>query len=277
MRKLSIVPLFITPFFCLTASKAVPEGLQNNPEPPNIVVFIADDLGYGELGCQGNSQIPTPNIDAISGNGVRFSAAYVTAPNCSPSRAGFLTGRIPTRFGYEFNPIGARNEDQGTGLPLSQQTLASTLHDAGYATALVGKWHLGGTADFHPMRRGFDEFFGFLHEGHYYAYPWWNGVTTMLRRKILPDGSKGRWVGDKVVYYTALGYNEPPYDANNPILRGSQPVEEREYLTDALTREGLSFIDRHQHQPFLLMMSFNAVHSPMQGADAYMERFAGIK
>jgi arylsulfatase B len=247
------------------------------PARPNIVIFIADDLGYGELGCQGNPEIPTPHIDAISRNGIRFTSGYVTAPNCSPSRAGFMTGRIQTRFGYESNPIGARNEQPGIGLPSDQQTLARVLHDAGYATALIGKWHLGGTAEFHPQRRGFDEFFGFLHEGHYYASPWWNGVTSMLRRRVLPDGSKGRWIGDGVVYYTALGYDEPPYDANNPILRGGQPVEEEQYLTDAFTREAVSFIERYRDRPFFLELSYNAVHSPMQGADAYMEKFAGIE
>jgi arylsulfatase B len=155
--------------------------------------------------------------------------------------------------------------------------MARALHDAGYVTAVIGKWHLGGTADYHPMRRGFDEFFGFLHEGHYFAYPWWNGVTTMLRRRTLPDGSTGRWYSDSVIYHTALGYDEPPYDANNPILRSSQPVVEQEYLTDAFTREALSFIDRHQNQPFFLYLSFNAVHSPLQGANAYMEKFKGIE
>ena len=87
---------------------------------PNIIILLADDLGYGELGCQGNPQIPTPHIDSIAKHGVRFTQAYVTAPNCSPSRAGLLTGKIPMRFGYEFNPIGARNDDPGTGLPTAE-------------------------------------------------------------------------------------------------------------------------------------------------------------
>ena len=86
---------------------------------PNIIVLLADDLGYGELGCQGNEEIPTPHIDSIAANGVRFTNGYVTGPNCSPSRAGFLSGRIPTRFGYENNPIGHRNEDPAIGFPTS--------------------------------------------------------------------------------------------------------------------------------------------------------------
>ena len=87
-------------------------GMAHATDQPNIVVLFADDLGYGELGCQGNPQIPTPHIDSIAKNGVRFTAGYVAGPNCSPSRAGLLTGRTPTRFGYENNPIGAKNEER---------------------------------------------------------------------------------------------------------------------------------------------------------------------
>ena len=246
--------------------------------PPNIVILFADDLGYGELGCQGNTDIPTPNIDAIAANGVRFTAGYVTAPNCSPSRAGLLTGRTPTRFGYEFNPTGAKNEDPGFGLPVEEITIAETLKAAGYTTGLIGKWHQGGAARFHPFRHGFDEFFGFTHEGHYFVPPPYRGVTTMLRRKTLPGGGQGRWVGKRgLIYSTHMGYDEPDYDANNPIVRGGQPVVETEYLTDALTREAVDFIRRHDDKPFLLYLAYNAVHSPLQGADAYMEKFSHIE
>jgi arylsulfatase B len=196
-------------------------------EQPNIILLVADDLGYGELGCQGNAEIPSPHIDSIAANGTRFTQGYVTAPNCSPSRAGFLTGRIPTRFGYEFNPIGARNEDPGTGLPKEEKTLAELLHQQGYTTGLIGKWHLGGAADYHPHRQGFDEFFGFLHEGHYFVPPPYHGVTTMLRRRTLPGGGQGRWLSDKLIYTTHMRHDEPSYDANNPIIRGGQPVGSR--------------------------------------------------
>ena len=245
---------------------------------PNIVILFADDLGYGELSCQGNPEIPTPHIDSIAAHGVRFTAGYVTAPNCSPSRAGLLTGRTPTRFGYEFNPTGARNEEPGFGLPPEEITIAETLHDVGYTTGLIGKWHQGGSAKYHPFRHGFDEFFGFTHEGHYFVPPPYEGVTTMLRRKTLPGGAKGRWIGKKgLIYSTHMGYNEPDYDANNPIVRGGQPVVETEYLTDALTREAVDFIGRHDDKPFLLYLSYNAVHSPLQGADGYMKKFSPIE
>jgi|TARA_B110000438_G_scaffold210581_1_gene202582 arylsulfatase B len=247
-------------------------------DQPNIIVLLADDLGYGELSCQGNTEIPTPHIDSIAANGVRFTDGYVTGPNCSPSRAGFLSGRIPMRFGYENNPIGHRNEDPNIGLPADEVTIAETLQDEGYTTGLIGKWHQGGTAAYHPFRHGFDEFFGFTHEGHYFVPPPWDGVTTMLRRKTLPRGAKGRWGSKKDLVYTDhMGYNEPDYDANNPIIRGGQPVVEAEYLTDALTREAVDFIDRHDDKPFFLYLAYNAVHSPLQGADAYMRKFSHIE
>jgi len=265
--------VFLWPIVLIAVEPAIAE----TEGRPNIVVLFADDLGYGELGCQGNPEIPTPHIDSIAANGIRFTDGYVTAPYCSASRAGLLSGRYQTRFGYEFNPIGAHNEDPQAGLPASELTLAQHLHNAGYTTALIGKWHLGGTAAYHPIRRGFDEFFGFMHEGHFFVPPPYRGVTTMLRRKTLPDGGQGRWVSDSLVYTTHMGRDEPSYDADNPIIRGGQPVEEKAYLTDAWTREAVDFIGRHQDKPFFLYLAYNAVHSPLQGADPYMQRFRHIE
>jgi arylsulfatase B len=250
----------------------------DTPRRPNILFIVADDLGYGEPGCYGGKDIPTPNIDALAVSGVRFTNGYVTAPFCAASRAALMTGRYQTRFGFEYNPIGAKNAAPNIGLPAAEKTIAERLRDAGYATALVGKWHLGGTAPFHPQRRGFDEFFGFLHEGHFYVPQPWAGTTTWLRRKALPDGSQGRWTSPDghVVWSTHLKSNEPEYDADNPLLRSSQPVEEKSNLTEAFTREACSFIERHQSQPWFLYLAYNAVHSPMQGMDTYMEKFAHI-
>jgi arylsulfatase B len=245
---------------------------------PNIIILLADDLGYGELGCQGNTQIPTPYIDSLARNGTRFSNGYVTGSVCSPSRAGLMTGKYQNRFGYESNVIGAMNADPRAGLPATEATLAKHLHDAGYVTALIGKWHLGGTANYHPLRRGFDEFFGFMHEGHFFVPPPYEGVTTMLRRRTLPVPGIERWThpSGELIYSNHMGRDEPAYDADNPILRGGQPVEENEYLTDAFTREAVDFIDRYKSQPFFLYLAYNAVHSPLQGADRYMKKFAHI-
>ena len=132
--------------------------------PPNIVVIVADDMGYADLGIQGSTDIPTPNIDALAAAGIRFTDAYVSGPYCSPTRAGLMTGRYPERFGHEFN-FGVQ---PGLGLPLDQPTLADRLRAAGYRTALFGKWHLGADSAHHPLSRGFDEFFGFLGGAHSY-------------------------------------------------------------------------------------------------------------
>ena len=131
---------------------------------PNIVILLADDLGYADLGFQGSKDIPTPNLDALAKSGVRCTHGYVSAPYCSPTRAGLLTGRYQTRFGHEFNPGAGEN----MGLPLTETTLADRLKAAGYVTGWVGKWHLGNGAKLRPNKRGFDETFGFLGGAHPY-------------------------------------------------------------------------------------------------------------
>jgi arylsulfatase B len=245
---------------------------------PNILLIFIDDLGYGELGCQGNPQIPTPNIDSLARNGIRFTQGYVTAAYCSPSRAGLLTGRYQSRFGHELNPVGRRNLDERAGLPLSERTIADELKAGGYETALVGKWHLGGLPQFHPQRRGFDEFFGFLHEGHFYVPgPPWPDVLTWLRTRELPEGEGPRQRDGNVIRSTHLRNNEPPYDESNPILRGTEPVVEREYLTEALTREATAFVEQNASRPWFLYLSYNAPHSPMQAPTGYLERFRHIE
>ena len=149
--------LFLTPLAALHAA-APPQ-----PPKPNILVIVGDDMGYADVGFHGCKDIPTPNLDALAAAGVRFTNGYVSGPYCSPTRAGLLTGRYQQRFGHEFNPGGG-----GQGLPVSETTLANRLKTAGYATGLVGKWHLGASPEMHPQQRGFDEFFGFLGGAHDY-------------------------------------------------------------------------------------------------------------
>jgi arylsulfatase A-like enzyme len=225
------------------AAGLVTKGLFAQPtlrqaRKPNIVVVLADDLGYADLGCQGCADIPTPHIDSLAQGGVRFTNGYVSCPVCSPTRAGLMTGRYQQRFGHEFNPGASGATAPEVGLPLSQVTLAQVLRTAGYATGLVGKWHLGGAPHFHPLRRGFDEFFGFLSGSHPYL--------------------------------------APGADPRNPILRGTEPVDEKEYLTDAFSREAVAFIARHRDQPFFLYLAYNAVHTPLQATPNYLARFEHI-
>jgi arylsulfatase A-like enzyme len=158
---------------------------------PNIVILLADDLGYADVGFQGNRDVPTPNLDSLARNGVRCSNGYVSGPYCSPTRAGLMTGRYQQRFGHEFNPGGEEETRQAFGLPLSQSTIANRLKGAGYATGLVGKWHLGFAPEFHPERRGFDEFFGFLGGGHSYfpgqGAPIYRGGEIVEEKAYLTD------------------------------------------------------------------------------------------
>ncbi|HXY37540.1 MAG TPA: sulfatase [Planctomycetaceae bacterium] len=220
---------------------------------PNILVLLADDLGYADVGFQGCKDIPTPHIDALAHGGVRCTSGYVSGPYCSPTRAGLLTGRYQQRFGHEFNP-GPRGEpfggDSSIGLPLSETTFADRLRAAGYATGAVGKWHLGVAPKFNPLQRGFDEYFGFLGGAHVYA----PGMTDI----VFP------------------GIQRRPAERVAPILRGTAPVNEREYLTDAFAREAISFIDRHQKQPFFLYLAFNAVHTPMNATDNRLKQFESV-
>ena len=130
---------------------------------PNILLIVGDDMGYGDVGFHGCEDIPTPNLDRLAESGARFRSGYVSGPYCSPTRAGLLTGRYQQRFGHEFNPGGSM-----TGLPVSEATIADRLKAADYATALVGKWHLGSQAAMRPQQRGFTEFFGFLGGAHSY-------------------------------------------------------------------------------------------------------------
>jgi arylsulfatase A-like enzyme len=269
--------LLLTVQICWSrVSAAGAEAPGNRSTNANVLLIVVDDLGYGELGCQGSIEIPTPHIDSLAAGGVRCTAGYVTASFCSASRAGLLTGRYQTRFGHEFNPTGDGCLDPRSGLPLSERTLAEVLQAAGYTTGLVGKWHLGGRADFHPQRRGFDEFYGFLHEGHFYVPPPYRGVLSFLRIKEL-QGTSNLWQDGNTIWSARLKTNEPPYDSENPLLRGREPVDEQAYLTDAISREAVSFIERHGDRPFFLYLAYNAVHSPMQATYEKYEQFAGIK
>ena len=245
---------------------AVPHSLRaevatnNRRRRPNIVLIFADDLGYGDLSCYNQRAEPTPNIDSIADNGVRFTDGYVTAPMCSPSRAGLMTGRYQQRFGHEFNAGGAsRSHTQGLGLPVSERTIADVLKKAGYATGMIGKSHLGSQTRFMPTNRGFDEFFGFLH-----------GANTYIE----PSDARGIHSYDKPKRNTRTSKTRT---ALQSLYRGTTAVKEPEYLTDAFTREALSFIERHANEPFFLYVAYNAVHTPLQVTDRYYRRFAHIK
>jgi arylsulfatase A-like enzyme len=204
---------------------------------PNIVLILADDLGYADLSIHGARDIATPHIDSLAKQGIRCTSGYVSGPYCSPTRAGLMTGRYQQRFGHEFNPVLLANGGQGQGLAVQETTIANRLQAAGYATALIGKWHLGEEEAFHPQGRGFEEFFGFLTGSHSY-------LTS-------DDPQRG------------------------PIVRGKEKVPLNGYLTDVLAQEASSFIQRNQQRPFFLYLAFNAVHTPMHAPAEVLDKFSG--
>jgi arylsulfatase B len=239
-------------------------------------VIIADDLGYGETGMMGNAEIPTPAIDALARSGVRCTSGYVTSSYCSPSRAGFLSGRYQSRFGYDLNPTGERNRHPNAGLPVDQQTFVQHLQSAGYQTSLIGKWHLGTQPPQVPTAKGFDRFFGFLHEGHFYVPgPPFENVWTMLRDKSLPAGQFQ--TDHRTIRGNYAPINEPAYDAGNPVMTGSKPIADWEYLTDAITERAVDTINQAAANPFAMVVSYNAVHSPMQATLDDHEKMAHIE
>ena len=153
---------------------------------PNIVLILADDLGIGDVGAYGGQVISTPHIDALAATGVRAAAGYVSHSVCSPSRAGLLTGRHQARHGWEFNPAG-RSRD--IGMSTAESTFADALRDLGYATGMVGKWHLGSKREYLPMSRGFDEFFGVTSGRSIYIDPHAPGTES----EVVPKAKQHRF------------------------------------------------------------------------------------
>lgn len=218
---------------------------------PNVIIILTDDQGYNDVGFNGCKDIPTPNIDRIASQGVKFTNGYVSFAVCGPSRAGLITGRYQGRFGFSRNPLFAPN-DPNQGLPLSEETLASALDKVGYQTMAIGKWHLGAHESQRPLNRGFDEFFGFLTGGHQYFPELWT----------LDDISGVKSQFD--AYKTKL-------------LKNNQRVKEQEYLTDALSREAVNFVERNADKPFFLYLAYNAPHTPLQATEKYLSRFSHIE
>lgn len=207
---------------------------------PNVIIFYADDMGIGDVGCYGCKDIRTPNIDALAADGVRFTNYYSAAPVCSPSRAAMLTGRYPARAGM---PGNAHSLPGHGGLPTTEITIAELAKSRGYATALIGKWHLGFDTGTRPNDQGFDEFFGF-HAGC-------------------------------IDYYSHMFYwQDPP---NHDLYRNRQEIhEEGQYMTDLIAREAVRFVSTHSDKPFLLYAAFNAPHYPMQAPERLRRMYADL-
>ena len=222
-------------------------SLSASAAKPNIIVILADDLGYGDVSYHGTlKETTTPHIDSIAQSGAWFQNGYSAAPVCGPSRAGLLSGRYQQRFGY-YDNIGpfTLNKDVEAGLPLSQKLIPEILVKEGYATGMVGKWHDGDQHKFWPYNRGFQEFYGFN------------------------NGAINNWV---------LKGENHTVDEWGAVHRENKRVDNSgEYMTEAFGREAVEFIDRHKAEPFFLYLSFNAVHGPLQAPKSYTDQFKHIK
>ena len=209
---------------------------------PNIVIILTDDAGYVDFGFTGSTMFPTPHIDRLAAGGVVCTQGYVTASVCSPSRAGLLTGRYQQRFGHELNLPGLSRMEEG-GLPLTQETIADALTARGYRTGAIGKWHQGLADKFHPLQRGFDEFYGYL------------------------GGSRS--------YFS---YEKKPRRANRAMRDREEVADPPDgYVTDTLAKEACAFIERNHERPFFLYVSFTAVHGPMHAKESLLGRFESIE
>lgn len=221
--------------FLATASTAAAAAQVRAPaRPPNVIVFLADDLGCHDIGAWGASDLKTPHIDGLAAGGVRFTNWYAAAPVCAPSRAGLLTGRHPLRAGVP---------DNGPPLRPTERTIASLLKPSGYATGIVGKWHLGSTPDTGPNAHGFDRFFGF-HSGciDFYSHRYY-------------------WGEPRTVNYHDLWRDR------------TEIFEDGQYTTELFAREAVQFVRDNRSNPFFLYVPFNAVHYPMHAPRKYTERF----
>ncbi len=231
---------------------------------PNIVVILADDLGYADISAYGGKRIATPNIDRIAKQGVAFTDGYSAAPVCSPSRAGLQTGRHPDRFGFEFNNGPAQRDlDMHLGLDTNELTLAKALKGQGYHTGVVGKWHLGANDEFYPTNRGYDEFVGFL-----------PGETNYIDPKR-----------PEVRIAKPQGTDSDPEIPRRPlaaIVEGAErrPVNNTDrYLTEYLGERAVEYVRRNAPggDPYFLYLAFNAPHTPLIVTQKYYDRFPQIR
>lgn len=226
MKRRRSTLLFAVAAAAATVGLHTPQSTAATPDPPSIVLIIMDDLGYGDLGSYGVPDAKTPHIDRLAAEGVKMTDFYANGANCSPTRAGFISGRYQQRFGIEM-PLGSLPGDGERGLVPSETSLGRLLQSRGYATALIGKWHLGWNPEFHPKRHGFDEFWGFL--------------------------------GGFLDYYDNTGGG-----GDHDLYHNDQSATASRYLTDEISARAKSFIEDHQREPFFLEVAYNATHWPFQ-------------
>jgi arylsulfatase A-like enzyme len=242
---------------------------------PNVIVILADDLGYADISSYKIGRFKTPNIDRIGLQGVRFTDGYASAPVCGPSRAGLQTGRYQERFGFEYNNGPAvRDLKEGYGLDTKEITLAQLLKAQGYHTALFGKWHLGMQDQFYPTNRGYDEFIGFLPGQTSYMDPNDPEVHLSLAAAAADEGGAASKAETNMRQFTRNALAQIVDGPSKTIVHN-----EKEYLTDYLGDRDAEFIRANAKtgKPYFLYAAFNAVHAPLMVTKKYYDRFPDIK
>ncbi len=251
MKNLIFFLVFTTFFGCTANTKAQTENQQNkttvknnSTTAPNILIILSDDQGWGDVGFNGCTDIPTPHLDQLAKEGISFQAGYASHPYCSPSRAGLLAGRYQQRFGHE-NNTPYTQKDPDAGLPLNELLISELLKEKGYQTCAVGKWHLGDDEKFWPNNRGFDDWFGFFGGGMSY----WGDT-----------GKKGKIHG---------------------VLKNGQPVPQKDlsYLTDDFSQAAVDYIEAYakQENPFFMYLAYNAPHAPIQSTNEYLKSMEHVE
>lgn len=237
--------------FALTLSWSPASAAQTDrpvSDRPNIVLIVADDLGYGGLRSQGDAEAVTPHLDALAAAGARFTDFYANHPVCSPSRAALMTGKYQHRMGFEHNSGSPQATSPKFGVPAAELTVAERLKAKGYATGMFGKWHIGFAPDRTPTAQGFDTFYGFLAGAHAY---------TPRSDRARPGRVDG-------------------FGGGQTILRGTTSEPMPAHVTESFAEEAVQFIDANRSRPFFVYLPFNAVHSPMEATEAYLARFAHV-
>jgi arylsulfatase A-like enzyme len=207
-------------------------------DKPNIIIIMADDMGYGDLSCYGSTLINTPNLDKMAAEGIKFTDFHSNGPVCSPTRAAILTGKYQQRVGID--GIVTAKHDRDKGLATTEKTFAEAIKQAGYVTGMFGKWHVGYQKEFNPINQGFDEYIGYV------------SGNVDYHSHIDQEGYEDWWDGDTI-------------------------KNEKGYSTDLITKHSVDFIKRHKDEPFLLYIPHEAPHGPFQGRLSKAERYLGWK
>lgn len=267
---------------CMQVPADQASGISASAAPPNIVILFADDLGYGDLGSYGHPYSRTPNLDELARGGQRWTDFYVASPVCSPSRGALLTGRLPIRTGLYGRQIPVLFPGDEVGVPDSEMTIAEALKAEGYATGMIGKWHLGDAPETYPTRHGFDYWYGIPYSND---MDWADGVgiDELVAMNLRGETEKFQ----AVIASRGARYFDPKVENwNVPVIRSERNVDgftdelverpaQQSVNTKRYTEEAVAFIERSADSPFLLYLPYSMPHTPLFRSEAFAGKSLG--